>query len=57
MSIHFFPNQTDFRKWLEANHQKASELLVGYYKVKSGMMFMPPNSNSTFISFLMTIDY
>ncbi|MBN1118134.1 MAG: YdeI/OmpD-associated family protein, partial [Bacteroidales bacterium] len=28
--------QTDFRKWLEANHQKASELLVGYYKVKSG---------------------
>ncbi len=36
MSIHFFPNQTDFRIWLESNHQKANELLVGFYKVKSG---------------------
>lgn len=36
MNIHFFPNQTDFRIWLESNHQKANELLVGFYKVKSG---------------------
>lgn len=32
----FFSTQTAFRKWLEKNHEKASELLVGFYKVNSG---------------------
>ena len=32
----FFPTQADFRKWLAENHDKAAELVVGYYKVGSG---------------------
>jgi len=32
----FFATASSFRKWLEKNHDKASELLVGFYKVKSG---------------------
>jgi uncharacterized protein YdeI (YjbR/CyaY-like superfamily) len=32
----FFQDQKEFRKWLEKNHKKESELLVGYYKVGSG---------------------
>jgi uncharacterized protein YdeI (YjbR/CyaY-like superfamily) len=32
----FFSNQSEFRKWLEKNHKKETELLVGYYKVDSG---------------------
>lgn len=36
MSATFFPNQEDFRKWLEENHQQEKELLVGFYKVGSG---------------------
>lgn len=32
----FFPAQSSFRKWLEKNHDKAAELLVGFYKVNSG---------------------
>lgn len=32
----FFATQNDFRKWLENNHAKATELIVGYYKVGSG---------------------
>jgi uncharacterized protein YdeI (YjbR/CyaY-like superfamily) len=32
----FFRSQEDFRKWLEKNHKKKTELLVGYYKVNSG---------------------
>ena len=32
----FFATQKDFRKWLEKNHQKADELLVGFWKVGSG---------------------
>jgi uncharacterized protein YdeI (YjbR/CyaY-like superfamily) len=31
----FFPKQSDFRKWLEKNHLKEKELLVGFYKVHS----------------------
>lgn len=31
----FFQNQTDFRDWLEKNHQTEKELLVGFYKVKT----------------------
>lgn len=32
----FFKDQIEFRKWLEKNHSKESELLAGYYKVGSG---------------------
>ena len=32
----FFPTPSSFRKWLEKNHDKAKELLVGFYKVNSG---------------------
>src|SRR5260221_18982 len=32
----FFAKQPDFRKWLEKNHKKETELLVGFYKVGSG---------------------
>jgi uncharacterized protein YdeI (YjbR/CyaY-like superfamily) len=31
----FFANQTEFRKWLENNYKKSSELWVGFYKVKT----------------------
>lgn len=32
----FFKTSLDFRKWLEKNHLKEKELLVGFYKVGSG---------------------
>lgn len=32
----FFPADSDFRLWLEANHQSAPELLVGFWKKGSG---------------------
>lgn len=32
----FFASPAAFRKWLEKNHAKKSELLVGFYKVGSG---------------------
>jgi uncharacterized protein YdeI (YjbR/CyaY-like superfamily) len=32
----FFPTPADFRRWLEKNHDKVSELLVGFYKKGSG---------------------
>jgi uncharacterized protein YdeI (YjbR/CyaY-like superfamily) len=32
----FFPTPADFRRWLEKNHDKATELLVGFYKKGSG---------------------
>jgi uncharacterized protein YdeI (YjbR/CyaY-like superfamily) len=32
----FFENQFEFRLWLEKNHQKETELFVGFYKVNSG---------------------
>ena len=31
----FFSKQFDFRKWLQKNHKKETELLVGFYKVDS----------------------
>jgi uncharacterized protein YdeI (YjbR/CyaY-like superfamily) len=31
----FFPSPTDFRQWLENNHQKYAELWVGFYKKSS----------------------
>ncbi len=32
----FFKNQSAFREWLEKNHDKKDELLVGFYKKSSG---------------------
>jgi uncharacterized protein YdeI (YjbR/CyaY-like superfamily) len=32
----YFATPDEFRAWLEAHHESASELLVGYYKVGSG---------------------
>lgn len=32
----FFATPQDFRNWLEKNHQKETELAVGFYKVGSG---------------------
>jgi uncharacterized protein YdeI (YjbR/CyaY-like superfamily) len=32
----FFPTQSDFRRWLEENQETATEVIVGYYNVKSG---------------------
>jgi len=36
MNPRFFKSQIDFRKWLEKNHAKETELLVGFYKKNSG---------------------
>ncbi len=36
MTPTFFPKQSEFRKWLDKNHKKETELLVGFYKVDSG---------------------
>jgi uncharacterized protein YdeI (YjbR/CyaY-like superfamily) len=36
MKLLFFPHQNDFREWLIQNHDKATELVVGFYKVDSG---------------------
>lgn len=32
----YFPTPDSFRKWLSKNHLKEKELLVGFYKTKSG---------------------
>lgn len=32
----FFKNAAAFRKWLQKNHEKEKELLVGFYKTTSG---------------------
>lgn len=36
----FFATQSDFRKWLDKNHSKATELFVGFYKVNSAKASM-----------------
>ena len=36
MKPRFFRNQSEFAKWLEKNHDRATEVWVGYYKKKSG---------------------
>lgn len=36
MTPTFFAKQSNFRKWLEKNHETQTELLVGFYKVGSG---------------------
>ncbi len=32
----YFPTEAEFRRWLEANHETAPELLVGFWKKSSG---------------------
>ena len=32
----YFPTEADFRRWLEANHETAPELLVGFWKKSTG---------------------
>lgn len=32
MQHHFFEKPADFRKWLEKNHQKETEIIVGFYR-------------------------
>ena len=36
MAPTFFAKQSDFRKWLQENHKRETELVVGFYKVGSG---------------------
>jgi uncharacterized protein YdeI (YjbR/CyaY-like superfamily) len=36
MNPRFFRTQNDFRRWLEENYETATEIIVGYYNVKSG---------------------
>ena len=36
MNPKFFPKQIIFRRWLEENHKTATEIIVGYYNIKSG---------------------
>jgi uncharacterized protein YdeI (YjbR/CyaY-like superfamily) len=36
MPIKFFNSASEFRKWLDANHDKAQEQLVGFYKTHTG---------------------
>lgn len=36
MKAAFFNSQYEFRDWLEKNHKRETELIVGYYKVKTG---------------------
>lgn len=38
----FFKTQSDFRKWLEKNHDKKDELWLGFYKVDSGKKGITP---------------
>lgn len=40
MKIKFFKSSLDFRQWLEKNHLKEKEILVGFYKVGSGKKSM-----------------
>ena len=35
MTPTFFATQSDFRQWLKENHDKETEILVGFYKVGS----------------------
>ena len=37
MTPTYFSTQADFRTWLQANHERAGELLVGFHKKGSGL--------------------
>jgi uncharacterized protein YdeI (YjbR/CyaY-like superfamily) len=34
---HFFASRTDWRSWLEANHDAATEVIVGFHRIGSGV--------------------
>jgi uncharacterized protein YdeI (YjbR/CyaY-like superfamily) len=36
MNVQYFESQKAFRKWLEKNHDKATELFIGMYRKDSG---------------------
>jgi uncharacterized protein YdeI (YjbR/CyaY-like superfamily) len=36
MKIRFFNSSSEFREWLETNHEHARELILGFYKKGSG---------------------
>ena len=36
MTPNFFSSPKEFRKWLEKNHKKETEVIVGFYKVHAG---------------------
>ncbi|HEU0251831.1 MAG TPA: hypothetical protein VFR12_02285, partial [Pyrinomonadaceae bacterium] len=36
MKPKFFSTPAQFRKWLEQNHDKATELMIGFHKKASG---------------------
>jgi uncharacterized protein YdeI (YjbR/CyaY-like superfamily) len=36
MTAIFFTKASEFREWLEKNHHKKNEIIVGFYKVNSG---------------------
>ncbi len=40
MKAIFFATPLEFRKWLEKNHSKKTELIVGFYKVSTGIPSM-----------------
>lgn len=40
MEPYFFEKQEDFRRWLDENHGRETELLVGFYKTNSGKLSM-----------------
>ncbi len=40
MKPNFFQTQNDFREWLMESHETATEIIVGYYNVKSGKRTM-----------------
>jgi uncharacterized protein YdeI (YjbR/CyaY-like superfamily) len=40
MDVTFFKSAAEWRVWLEANHDKATELVVGFYKKDSGRQNM-----------------
>ena len=48
MTATFFANQSDFRNWLEKNHKKETELLVGFYFVHGRRPHLPSDSKSQF---------
>ena len=40
MKVTFFESQEKFRSWLSVNHKLASELIVGFYKIGTGIPSM-----------------
>lgn len=36
MDVRFFPDEKSFRTWLQKNHKKSAELVVGFHKKDSG---------------------